>query len=295
MAVYDKNGNALSNIYAVNGTSLNSAYDIDGAVVFGGGIDYNNHTISSLLNISVSNCQGIAIHNNVLFQFRASGTTVTDTVCLFNFTNGADIYRNMTIKADHGDSATFSNEYYAVGDEFPLIYVTADTTPAKIYVNRVSRSSSSLIRTLAFPSSAGYYGAGAFDWENNVCYLVAYKTNSYTSDQGGVNTTVISKWSLSNLTDNGDGTYTPAFIEQYERPFIYVMQGLEYHDGMIWVTSGYGGAESYIYALDPADGTLLYTIDTGTTTEIEGIAFISDTEAVIGFQGGVYKKITFGS
>lgn len=295
MSVYNINGTVTSGIYDVDGDSLSTAYDVNGNVVLSGDVDYDNYTISSLLNISVANCQGIAIHNNVLFQFRASGTTVTDTVCLFNFTTGADIYRNMTIKADHGDSATFSNEYYAVGDEFPLLYVTADTTPAKIYVNRVTRSSASLIRTLVFPSSAGYYGAGAFDWDNNICYLLSYKTNSYTSDQGGANTTVISKWNLSNLTDNGDGTYTPAFIEQYERPFIYVMQGLEYHDGIIWVTSGYGGAESYIYALDPADGTLLYTIDTGTTTEIEGLAFISDTEAVIGFQGGVYKKITFGS
>lgn len=294
MAAYDKNGNVLSNAYDVNGTSLNSAYDVDGDVVFGG-IDYDNYNISSLLNINVSNCQGIAIHNNVLFQFRASGSSVTDTVCLFNFTSGADINRDMSIKSDHGDSASFSNEYYADGDEFPMLYVSADTTPAKIYVDRVTRSSASLIRTLVFPSSAGYYGAGAFDWDNDICYLLAYKKNNYQTDDSGTNTTVVSKWDLSHLTDNGDGTYTPAFIEQYERPFIYVMQGLEFYDGMIWVTSGYGSAESYIYALDPVDGTLLYAVDLNTTTEVEGIAFISNTEAVVGFQGGTYKKITFGS
>lgn len=300
MGVYNVSGNSIPAVYDSNGSSVNTAYDVGGTVVFSGEplpVDYDNYTISNLYTISVQNCQGIAIHNNVLFQFRASGSSVLDTVCLFDFTDGSDIIRNMSIDSDHGDSATFSNEFYASGDEFPLLYVTADTTPAVIYVNRVTRSSATLIRTLKFPQTAGYYGAGAFDWENHICYLLSYKENNYTTDDGGSNTTVVSKWDLSNLTDNGDGTYTPEFVSQYERAFIYVMQGLAYHDGYIWVSSGYASNTSYIYAMNPSTGVIDHTI-TLSTREVEGLDFVFDplTSAyymVVGEQNGYYKKVTF--
>lgn len=302
MSVYDVSGDSLSVLYGESGTSVNVAYDIDGNLVFNGDpvpipVDYDDYTLSSLYNISITHCQGLAISNNVLFQFGTSGSSSEDKVCLFDFISGSDITRDMTIESDHGDSATFSKEYYASGDEFPLLYVTADTTPAIIYVNRVTRTTSTLIRTLVFPQSAGYYGAGAFDWDNNVCYLLAYKQNNYQTDGGGSNTTVVSKWDLSNLTDNGDGTYTPAFISQYERPFIYVMQGLAYHDGYTWISSGYGGNTSYIYAMNPSTGVIGHTITLGIR-EVEGLDFVFDSTSqtyymVIGEQNGYYKKCTF--
>lgn len=297
MSVYDVNGSTISQLYNVSGAMIGVGYDIGGNIILGKRLDYDNYTMTPLYNISVNNCQGIAIYNNVLFQFRASGSSITDTVCLFDFTNGSDITRNMTIDSDHGDSATFSNVFYDPSDEFPLLYVTADTTPAIIYVDRVSRNSATLIQTLKFPISAGYYGAGAFDWENNICYLLAYKENNYQTDGGGTNTTVVSKWDLSSLSDNGDGTYTPSFISQYERAFIYVMQGLTFHDGMVWISSGYGNATSYVYAMDPSTGEILHTI-TMDTTEVEGIQFVFDTTSqsyymVTGQQGGIYKKYTF--
>ena len=300
--IYDVNGNSLANAYDVDGSALNTAYDVDGNIVYNSGMpipDYDDYTMSSLYNLTVANCQGIAINNGVLFQFRASGS-VSNKVCLFDFSSGASIIQNMDITSDHGDSATFSHEYYAESDEFPLIYVTADTTPAKIYVNRITRSSATLVKTLVFPSSAGYYGAGAFDWENNICYLLAYKKNNYQTDDSGTNTTVVSKWDLSNLTDNGDNTYTPAFISQYERAFIYVMQGLAYHDGYIWICSGYGSTASNIYAMNPSTGVIDHTITMADTTEIEGIDFVFDSATnmyymVTGQQGGIYKKYTFAA
>lgn len=300
MSVYSVVGDILSAVYDKIGARLNSAYDINGNIIYSGEpvpVDYDNYTMTPLNSISVRNCQGIAIHDNVLFQFRGGGG-ISNTLCLFTFPDGGDITRDMAITSDHGDSATFSREFYDVSDEFPLIYVTADTTPAKIYVNRVTRSAATLIKTLIFPSSAGYYGAGAFDWDNNICYLLAYKQNNYQTDGGGANTTVVSKWNLSSLTDNGDGTYTPAFISQYERPFIYVMQGLAYHDGYVWVCSGYGDTASNVFAMNPATGVIDHTITMSDTTEIEGVDFILDTSTnkyymVTGQQGGIYKKYTF--
>ena len=299
MAVYNKSGETLTSVFDSEGSSVISAYDIDGNNVYSSSpfpLNYDDYTMSSLYNISVRNCQGIAVHNDVLFQFRGGGG-ISDTLCLYSFINGGAVALNMSITSDHGDSATFSDEYYSSSDEFPLIYVTADTTPAKIYVNRVTRSSATLVKTLKFPQSAGYYGAGAFDWDNAICYLLAYKKNNYQTDDSGTNTTIVSKWDISNLTDNGDGTYTPAFIDQYERAFIYVMQGLAYHDGMVWISSGYSGSTSYIYAMNPSTGDILHTI-TMDATEVEGLDFVFDSITntyymVTGQQGGVYKKYTF--
>lgn len=298
MSVYNVNGTEIMSVYGGDGAELNYAFNKNGDTVHSkgsGAVDYDSYTMASLHNEStwLGNCQGIAIHNGVLFQFR----TGPDVVTLFDFSDWSVINASMSIDSDHGDSATFSTEFYNVNDEFPLIYVTADTTPAIIYVNRVTRSTATLIKTLKFSQSAGYYGAGAFDWENNICYLLAYKENNYQTDGGGTNTTVVSKWDLTNLTDNGDGTYTPAFVSQYERAFIYVMQGLTFHDGMIWISSGYGGSTSYVYAMEPSTGEILHTI-TMDTTEVEGIQFVYDSVAqsyylVTGQQGGKYKKYTF--
>lgn len=300
--IYDGQGEQLDYPFSGSGAELSVAYDKDGNTIYNGdtpAVDYDNYTLDSSFSLSVTNCQGIAVHNSVLFQFRANGSSVSNLVSLFNLADKSAIKSNMTIDSGHGDSATFSDEYQAAGDEFPLLYVTADTTPAIIYVDKVTRNEATLVRTLKFPATAGYWGAGAFDFENDICYILAYKIENYTSASGG-NATVISKWNLASLTDNGDGTYTPAFVDQYEADFIYTMQGLAYHDGMIWVSSGGNGTAQRIYALDPADGSVLHTIILSDTTEIEGIQFIWDEAGhayylLVAQQGGKYKKYIFGT
>ena len=139
----------------------------------------------------------------------------------------------------------------------------------------------------------GYYAAACCDFENDIIYMVGYSEQNYQTDDGGANKTVISKWDMSNLTNNGDSTYTPSFISSYEREFIRIMQGQQFFDGMLWISSGGTNIHGYVYALKADDGTLLYTVDTNTTTEVEGIAFISYNEMVFGLQGGTYKKVTF--
>lgn len=299
MSVYNVNGNTVSDLYDSGGGAVSVAYDVNGNIVHSGGVlpvDYDDYTISQLYDLDVGNCQGIAVNNGVLFQFRSS-YSLSNTVCLFNFATGADIQRDMSITASHGDSASFSNTYYADGDEFPLLYVTSDLTPCVIYVNRITRESATLVQTLKFPQTAGYYGAGAFDFYNDICYILAYKENNASSDDGGANTTIVSKWDLSNLTDNGDGSYTPTFISQYERSFIYVMQGLTYHDGYIWISSSGNG--NHVYAMKPDTGVIDYSYDIGTG-EAEGVDFVLDPATnryymVTGQQNGIYKKITFAA
>ena len=172
--------------------------------------------------------------------------------------------------------------------------MTADTNPAKVYINRVTTTTSTLVKTLSFPlDKTGYYAALCLDIENGIAYMVGYSKQNYLTDDSGTNKTVISKWDLTDLTANQDGSYTPAYISSVEREFIYVMQGQQFHDGMLWISSGGTNVRGYIYALDPSTGELLYTVDTESTTEIEGLAFISDYEMVFGLQGGAYKLVTF--
>ena len=212
-----------------------------------------------------------------------------------NASNSSIISNNVVCVSDHGDSASFSDEKYSDNDDFPLLYVTSDTYP-KVYINRVTTTTSELIKTLYFPiENAGYMPALAYDKANNIAYMIGYSEDNYKTDDGGNNKTVITKWDLSELTQNQDGSYTPAFISSTERPFIYVMQGIQWHDGMIWVASGATNTRGYVYALNPVNGNLLYTIDTNTTTELEGIAFLPDGNMVFGLQGGAYKKVTFES
>ena len=111
---------------------------------------------------------------------------------------------------------------------------------------------------------------------------------------GGTNKTLVSKWDMSTLTDNGDGTFTPQYISSYQIPFIYVMQGIRFYQGLIWIPSGYGGSQCYLYAINPANGTYVYTYDLNTTIEVEGTAFISATQMLVGFQGIRFDLYTFG-
>ena len=292
--IYNKDGISVPVAYGIDGASLPQVYDINKNPLLIG-VDYTDYTVSNYCSVSISQMQGFDIYDGIIFQFRANSSTVSNVMCTIDAGTSTIIQNGISATSDHGDSASFSTEKYDASDDYPLLYVTADTTPCKVYIDRVTQTSCSLVKTLFFPTAqAGYYGAHAYDEENQVIYIVAYTEQNYQSDDGGNNKTLVSKWDMTDLTDNGDGTYTPAFISSFERPFIYVMQGQQFHDGMIWISSGYSGSsQSYIYAISPVDGTLLYTIDLNTTTEVEGLSFISNTEMIVGLAGGTYKKYTF--
>lgn len=291
--IFSIDGNSVASVYDVGGNLLQNVYDVNGDDISAEAVDYTSYTVDKAYkSFNITPSQGFAIKDGYLFQFRATGTSVYDS-CVVKELSSGDTEGNLTITSGHGDSASFSREYYAESDEFPLLYVTADTNPAKVYVNRVTKTTASLVKTYSFPlAQAGYYAAHAYDEDNEIMYMVGYTEQNYTSDDGGNNKTLVSKWDMSQLTQNQDGSYTPTFISSYQIPFIYCMQGLQFHDGMIWISSGINNG-SYIYVLDPSDGTTLHTFDLETTTEVEGLDFISNTEMVVGFQGGIYWKYTF--
>ena len=294
MPIYDKDGRRLFHAYDLTGNELLKTYDKDGVEIQIGEVDYDNYSYTQYCKVTLGQMQGFDIYAGVIFQYRAN-SSINNIMCTIDAENSSIIQNNISCVSAHGDSASFSKEFYNENDEFPLIYVTADTTPT-IYVNRVTETTSQLIRTYEFPiAKTGYSVSHAYDEDNKIMYMLGYTEQNYLSDNGGSNKTLVSLWDMDNLTDNGDGTFTPDFIRSYEIPFIYCMQGQQFKDGMIWTSSGYVNHAGYVYALKPDDGTILHTIDLETTTEVEGISFISDRDMVVGLQGGTYRKYTFAT
>lgn len=289
MGIFNIRGAPLSEAYNLTGNSITEAFDVSGNIVYRkSGINYSSYTSqASCINSGVANDQGFDVYNGFIFQLHAD-----DSATVINATTGA-IVNQFSCRTGHGDSAYFSREFYDPSDEYPLLYVSADTTPY-VFVNRVTASSSQLIKSYKFDNSiAGYNPNAAYDEDNQILYMVGTTKDDWLTDVGGTNETLISKWDMTNITENGDGTFTPQFVSSYTIPFIYVMQGIRYHDGMIWIPSGYGNKPSYLYAINPETGVYEYTFNLNTTVEVEGTAFLSATQMLVGFQGGRYDLYTF--
>lgn len=301
MSVYGLSGDSVSAVYGKNGTEQEYAYDVNGNQIFAkqrpGSYDYESFTKATYCtatNFTVY-MQAFDIHGNYIFQMLANANQNPDRMGVVDVANNSIINNNVAIKAGHGASASFSNEYYDPQDNFPLLYVSSDASPATVYVNRLtSTTTTELIKTLLFPlDKAGYYAGFMYDTTNQIAYMAGYSENNYLNDNGGANKVIISKWDMTSLTQNQDGTYTPRFISALQRPFIYVMQGKQFHDGMLWIASGGTNVHGYIYAIDPADGTILHTYDTELTTEVEGLAWLSGREMIVAYQRSKYEKVTF--
>lgn len=300
--LYDVYGNEISTVYDVDGETIESAYDVDGAPIEGENpVDYSDYTFTDLFTYVADGFDGFDVHKGVIAQLMAS-----NKLYLFDLENHTAIATALAITSGHGDSASFSRQKQYINDEFPLLYVTSDSNPATVYINRITRTGATLIKTLSFPlDKTGYYAAHAYDLENQIMYMVGYSKQNYLTDDSGNNKTVVSKWDMTQLTDNGNGTFTPSYISRYERAFIYVMQGLQYHDGYIWISSGYNnGGNQYVYAMNPTDGTIEHTILLDDHVEIEGLAWIYDESEnkywmLIGQQNGAsginYSRIDFAT
>ena len=288
MSIYNVGGSQTTSAFNVSGNALNYAFNKDGAAVYQKGYDYDDYSISNMFSLSGSSFQGFAIHGDVIAQFQAD-----DKVRLVK-TDGASVASQMSVESYHGQSAFFMNDYYAEGDEFPLLMVMGSYTNA--WINRITRTGSTLVKTIYIPATVengGYKLGNAYDSSNNHMFTLGYTEQNYQTDDGGANKLIIAEWNLNNLTDNGDDTYTPELIATIQRDFLICIQGSCYYDGMIWASSGLGTAAAHIYALNPSTAEILHTI-TLSNDEIEGCAW-ADGYLIAGMKPTniAYKKITF--
>lgn len=302
MSVYNIDGIEVGNTFNVLGNGTSEVYDIDGNLLSGITplpLDYSSYSTTDLFTYVANGFDGFDVYDGIIAQLMAN-----DKLYLFDLETHTALKTAVSISSGHGASASFSTERYQTSDAMPLLYVSTDANPSTVTINRITENGTMLIRTLKFPTDkSGYYAGHAYDKANNIMYMVGYMQNSYVSSDSGNNQVIVSKWDMTELTPDGSGNYTPIFVSRYFRDFIYVMQGKQFFDGYIWIASGYNdGGMQYIYALNPANGTIEHTITLDDRVEVEGLAWVYDeTEnkywLLIGQQNGAsginYSRIDF--
>lgn len=268
--------------------------------------DYSKYNyIEKWESKGVGSTQGFDIFDDKVFWVSKSGNGSSDNkMYIFNLSDGSYALGGdrpyITAYGGHGNCVTFSNEYYEAGDNIPLVMMsTAYENP--VYLNRINNEyQASIVMRYVIPLLDGVVNEG-FD----ICYSdieeIAYVVSVFGSNSdSSLGTHIcIAKFNLADLTDNGDGTYTPSLISSIQSPWHYWKQGIKYHDGLIWLSSGYTNLRGYVYGIDPNTGEVKYTIDTQSNIEIEGAVWYPDENAVggyalyIGFQGMLLRKYTF--
>lgn len=304
MAIYDLEGNALSKLYNLNGEALSEAYDLNGNLLWTDTQpqpqepDYSNYSyFEQWASKGIRNTQGFDIYDGKVFWVSKQGNSSIPADCyVFALFNGSQALSKptITIYSGHGNNLCF---------DFPLLYADSAYTP-HVYINRIANDflSATLEKTL-------YISDGSIDCD--ACIDETDKTILWTlghtaSPSDTSAPFLISKWDLTELTDNGDGTYTPSLLQTVETPRPEnsgYYQGCKFHDGVLWYANGYAGTstQALIFGVDPDTGEVLHTIDCQTTAELEGVAWVEDENAVggyalyVGFAGMALRKYTFGA
>ena len=298
MAIFDTNGIVVTSACDIEATELDYAYDIEGNIVFTKGTpsyDYDNYNISDLFTLSASGLSGSSfqafdIYNGIIAQVRHSSY-----LCLIDLATHEVINSGMFCNVQHGNSFSFSRQFYSDEDEFPLSYSTMGYK--YIYINRVTRDECTLLKTYKTdPTGYGGYIMSICPTPNGkTMYTMGYTFEDYMSDRGGTNLIRIAKWNLENETDNGDDTYTPQFVSENTMPFFPCIQGTQLHDGLLFASSGISGTSQNVFIIDPETATIKHTVSLGTSGEIEGCAWANDEYLVVGQSPQTirYRKVSF--
>lgn len=223
--------------------------------------------------VNASN-QGIDSANGTLFILWNDGYVSLVTV------NTGALIAAYEIESGHGNACQFSDEYYDASDDYPLLYCY--DYDHHVYVNRVTTSGATLIKTYNIPID-GYRLSGGYDAVSKKLVTVHYKADSSTSGEN--NYCVLSVWDLLTVTEN-DGEYVPALVSEVKIPFIPVIQDCKYYKGLLYITSGYWSTYHYplvIYAFDTA-GNCITKVDDfpgfmieNDYAEAEGLSFYKDS------------------
>ena len=307
--IYDINGNALASVYDANGNSLATAYDVEGNQAYhrsSGVPDYSDYSyVQKWASKGIGSTQGYDIYDDKVFWVSKSGNDSADNkMYIFNLSDGNAVRDPAYITAygGHGNNVTFSRQKYDPGDNFPMVLMSTAYSNSPAYLNRITNDyTASIVKKYTIPMIDQIVNGG-FD----ICYGatddIAYVASVFGSNSDAAQGThiCIAQFDMSDLTENEDGTFSPAFIKSVRCDWHYWKQGIKYHDGLVWLASGYPGYNADVYGIDPETGVTKHHINCATTTEIEGAVWYPDAEAVggyalyVGFQGMMMRKYTFG-
>jgi hypothetical protein len=276
---------------------LTNAYNIDGNnVLTTSAVDYTNYSfVQKWASKGVPYSQGFDIYGGKVFWVAKSGNDSIPANCyVWNLSDGSQALDSayITVYSGHGNNLSI---------DYPKMYATTAYMPSTVYVNTFSDDYvATLTQTLLMSDGSRNCDACVDETNKNMLWTLAHTAGADDTSAPFL----ISKWDLTQIADNGDGTYTPKLIKSVSTPqpsTSFYFQGLRMHDGLLWYANGNGTGRSYVRAVNPNTGVEVYTIDLETNTEPEGVAWVEDTEAVggyamyVGFQGMMLRKYTFGA
>lgn len=297
--IYDINGNAINSAYDINGNSLMIAYDVEGNVVFNRqippspSVDYNDYSYTQKWGSKgIGFTQGFDIYDNKVFWVSKSGDSTVPSNCyVWNLSDGSQALDTayITVYSGHGNNLAF---------DYPTLYCSPAYPPSRCFVNTLTNDfTATLSKTLTFNDGSNDLDICVDENDPTIMWTLGHTATSSDRDAPFY----ISKWDLSNLTDNGDDTYTPSKISTVsmaQPSNTYFFQGCRFHDGILWFASGYGGGSTnaYVYGMNPSTGEYLYTIDLQTTAEPEGLVWLEENGEYVlyvGFAGMILRRYTF--
>ena len=277
--IYNESGALLKTPFDVDGNLIDAAYDVGGENVFSN--PYKYYEIEDVFNKSRDNAQGIDIYNNYMVIYRDD----TYSLQFVNMTTWLIDYVIPTGLTSHGNDITFSDIFYDENDDFPLLFVANKSSPG-LRVN-TSTLTSTVVKTItATPTGETWVVyATAFNDDMSRYYCIGYNTNNYSDTSGFI---FLETWDISNDLEN------PTRISSITRPWFPCIQGMAYHDGLLWVASGMGDPVK-VFAISPLDASIVKTVDLTQYGELEGISwgFDNGTEKWFCVYGQIINGVTY--
>lgn len=276
MAIYDIISQNIDSAYSVEGNELDKAFDVNGTEIFSKGHDYSQYSIIPVFNKSRQNAQGMDIYGNYMAIWRDDNYSLQ----IVDINNWAIEYTIPTDVVSHGNDISFSSIFYDESDTLPLLFVGR----VGLRLNLTNQTSERIYTIIATPSGETWVAYGtAFNDDMTRYYTMGYNTDNYSDSSGFI---FLETWDISQSLEN------PTRISSITRPWFPCIQGVAYHDGLLWVASGLNDPVK-VYAIDPSNAEIAYTIDLTRTGELEGIGWGSANGKDFCVYGQIYNGITY--
>lgn len=202
--------------------------------------------------------QDIAIYNGIIFGFDRGSM----------FVNGG----TFSIENGHGNNCMFGNVLHG---QFPYLYCASwERDNCKVFVNQISGSGATLVRTISYPSLKGYLNC-CVDEANQLIYILL---NTSAKTREGIVDFIVSDFDGNILSRRCYG-YLPA------------IQGMTFFGDRIYVLSGYGNTRfpNRLSILDTSGTLVGFSTEPLVSGENEGIDFYGDT-IFIATRTGIYMQ-----
>ncbi len=273
------------------GVKITKGYGVTRYTYEGSSLNTNNE-LSYEYQFKGTGGQDGAIYGDYLFRFGPKGEGV-----VYSIDNKAQVGTITLDKKDvinpHSNAVHFGSEFYAAGDEFPLLYSTlCDNAEDSTTVYRVVRNGNTFTTTLVQVITAEGTNDAVVDAENNMYY-------AYLGPDVG--RTGYRKYALPKLAD---GTYNSTYgvkhvvltendvlAEVDFKEDIYIIQGSTIYDGKMYLTSGFTLDQVYLTVYDLETDQWFCKInleEIGLSEESEFIAFKDDVMYLMPVYGNIY-------